>query len=111
MDRSAAAAIAVSANQNVTVFITPLCRVADERTMNLQHHHRAAGNIDAAGFDLASYSVVRQAAAVDHPMGCAMEICERIASVLFMLVRPVMIASAAAIWILSGQSPLIAHRR
>ena len=46
------------------------------------------------------------------PMWHTVEVCERAAAVLLMLVlAPVMIAGAAALSILSGRSPLIAHRR
>jgi exopolysaccharide production protein ExoY len=61
---------------------------------------------------MASYPLVRQEAAVDPALWQAVGVCERIAAILLiLLLAPVMIASAAAIWLLSGQSPLIAHRR
>jgi len=61
---------------------------------------------------LASIPVVRQAPSELDLTWQAVGICERIASVaLFAAVSPVLAASAATISLLSGRTPLIAHRR
>ena len=65
-----------------------------------------------SGDTLASFPVLREVASSSDPIWRTVEVCERIASV-FLLVAliPLMLASAAAIRLLSGRSPLIAHRR
>jgi len=62
---------------------------------------------------LASIPVPRQQLApVDDPTWQTIDICERLTSVaLFAALGPVLVASAAAISLLSGRTPLIAHRR
>jgi exopolysaccharide production protein ExoY len=64
------------------------------------------------GFCLASIPVVRQAVPELDLKWQAVGICERIASAaLFTAVSPALAASAVAISLLSGRTPLIAHRR
>jgi lipopolysaccharide/colanic/teichoic acid biosynthesis glycosyltransferase len=66
---------------------------------------------------LASIPVPQQVAPSEDltwqaPQWRVLDICERIASVaLFTALAPVMVASAATIALLSGRTPLIAHRR
>lgn len=61
---------------------------------------------------MASIPVPRQVAAVEDPTWQAIDICERFMSVaLFAALCPVVLVSAAAISLLSGRTPLIAHRR
>jgi len=61
---------------------------------------------------LASIPVPRQVAAVDDLTWQTIDICERLTSVaLFAALGPVLVACAAAISLLSGRTPLIAHRR
>lgn len=61
---------------------------------------------------MASIPVPRQANPVGDLTFWGVEICERLTSgVLFAALSPVLLASAAAISLLSGRTPLIAHRR
>jgi undecaprenyl-phosphate galactose phosphotransferase len=61
---------------------------------------------------LASFPVLRQTAPVEAPIWQTVEVCERIASVILLAVlSPVVVVSGAALAVVSGRSPLIAHRR
>ena len=61
---------------------------------------------------MASIPVPRQVAPLDDLTWQTIDICERLTSVaLFALLGPVVVASAVAISLLSGRTPLIAHRR
>lgn len=61
---------------------------------------------------MGSIPVIRQAASRNDLSWQAVAICERLAAVvLFAASIPVLAASALAVWLLSGRSPLIAHRR
>jgi exopolysaccharide production protein ExoY len=61
---------------------------------------------------MATVPVLRESAPLDEPMWHAVGICERVASVvLFGALSPVMAASAAAVALISGRTPFIAHRR
>ncbi len=64
------------------------------------------------GNPLASIPVVRQALPEIHLAWQAIGLCERLASVaLFAAASPVIAASALTVSLLSGRTPLIAHRR
>ena len=61
---------------------------------------------------LASIPLLRESAPADDFTWQAIGVCERVlALLLLVLVMPVLIVSAAAIAVLSGRTPLIAHRR
>ena len=61
---------------------------------------------------MASFPVLRQTTPVEAPVWQTVEVCERIASVIFLAaLSPVVVVSAAALSLVSGRSPLIAHRR
>src|SRR5205085_10989775 len=64
------------------------------------------------GARLGSIPLMRRAAS-RRDLGCqALAICERLAAiVLFAASTGVLAASMVAVWLLSGRSPLIAHRR
>src|SRR5688572_13930616 len=71
----------------------------------------AGANI-GSGDVLASSPVLREVAPATAPVWRTVELGERIASVFLLLaLAPLMLASAAAILLLSGRCPLIAHRR
>jgi exopolysaccharide production protein ExoY len=61
---------------------------------------------------VASLPIVRETASVSGPVWHTVEVCERAAAVVLMAaLSPLMAASAAAVWLRSGRSPWIAHRR
>jgi exopolysaccharide production protein ExoY len=61
---------------------------------------------------LGSIPVIRQAAWRNDLSWQAVAICERLAAVVLLAASAgVLAASALAVWVLSGRSPLIAHRR
>jgi exopolysaccharide production protein ExoY len=61
---------------------------------------------------LASIPVPRQAAPVNELTWQVVDVCERAASLaLLAALAPLIVGIAAAVWALSGRSPLIAHRR
>lgn len=61
---------------------------------------------------MASIPVARQAPPESDPVWLAVGVCERLASAaLLAVLMPVITCSAAAIALLSGRTPLIAHRR
>jgi lipopolysaccharide/colanic/teichoic acid biosynthesis glycosyltransferase len=72
----------------------------------------AAGKIEGRELPLASIPVPRQVAPAADLTWQTLEICERLASVaLLAALTPAMLASAVALALLSGRTPLIAHRR
>jgi exopolysaccharide production protein ExoY len=71
-----------------------------------------AVSIEKRGFFLATIPVVRQAPPDFDMTWQAVGICERLASAaLFVAVSPVLAVSAVTVSLLSGRTPLIAHRR
>ena len=61
---------------------------------------------------MATLPIVRQARPQRIFMREAAGVCERLASLaILVLIAPVLLACAALLWLLSGRSPLIAHRR
>lgn len=70
-----------------------------------------AANIEK-GAAVGSLPVLRQPASVTDWNWQAIALCERLAAaLLFLLTLPVIAVCALAIWLLSGRTPLIAHRR
>jgi exopolysaccharide production protein ExoY len=61
---------------------------------------------------LASVLLLRESAPVDEFTWQAVAVCERVlALILLVVAAPLLVVSAAAIALLSGRTPLIAHRR
>jgi len=59
-----------------------------------------------------SAPLLRQTAIADDPLWETVSVCERLASAALMVaLSPLLLGSAAAVAVLSGRSPLIAHRR
>jgi exopolysaccharide production protein ExoY len=61
---------------------------------------------------LASFPILRENVLIDDLTWQTVSVCERAAAfLLLILLSPVMLICAAAIWMLSGRAPLIAHKR
>lgn len=61
---------------------------------------------------MATFPIIRREVTQERTNWTAIEACERIAALLLLTAAmPLLIASALAIWIASGRTPFIAHRR
>lgn len=62
--------------------------------------------------NLASIPIPRESVLVDDLTWQTVSICERAAAILLLVVlAPALLVCAAAVWLLSGRAPLIAHKR
>ena len=72
----------------------------------------SAGNIEEEGCHLSSFPIPRSAAPAADLTWQVIGVCERMASAaMLMAASPLLASSAVAVSLLSGRSPLIAHRR